>query len=181
MRQIDEPGLHDVESRDKLMTQAMELIKNAKFMGMGCVDAQGTLKLASIGVPYEELSSMLRSFADHIDRDAEKIKEQTKRRVIQECIENLPADRRGKCPGCAETVVLTKPIPPTILQRREGNTPICVCTCGAFLAPWLDDAQTLQLRFLTIEEVAELPDEMRNQLIRARNKLEHYREQRDSE
>jgi hypothetical protein len=46
-----------------------------------------------------------------------------------------------------------------------------VCNCGAFLCPvWAADG-TCSVRLMTIEEVAELPDEVRNRMVAARREL----------
>lgn len=159
------------ETKEALIARVAEIIHGSRVAVMGSVDDSGQLIMTSMGVDPQNIPEILRRFAQHLERDAHV-------EAVRHVVQNMPPDRKGTCPGCEHDVIVTKPIPPKALARKEGLA-VCVCTCGAFLIPYLNDAHQLQLRFMTQEEISELPDEIRNRLVRARREFERMRAAND--
>lgn len=80
----------------------------------------------------------------------------------------------GNCPSCS--VGLMFPREPF----QQAAAKYVVCQCGSFLVPVVEVDKPVTMRCLTIEEVAELPDEVRCNLLRGRREAVE-RAERDAE
>lgn len=70
----------------------------------------------------------------------------------------------GQCPGCGVGVMFAR----DVFEQSTGKPRYIVCQCGSFLVPETPDGGPVQVRCMTIEEVALLPDDVRTQMLRAR-------------
>lgn len=150
-----------------LIERVVEIIRTSHVLVMGSIDDSQQLVMTSMGVDPNHIPDILRRFAEHLEREAHV-------EAVRRAVAEMPADRKGLCPSCDHEVVVTRPIPPKALERTEGFA-VCVCTCGAFLVPYLNDARELQLRLMTQAEIIDLPDDIRNRLVRTRRDFERMR------
>lgn len=183
MKDIDlnEPGLHDAESVENLLRKTIEIVKSAKIMVLGCIDSEGHLRFATIGLDYNDIPATLRNFASHIERDRQLAEDNSRMEYIREQVAKMPNDRKGTCPQCGELVILLREIPKEAMRKDGTKHACCVCSCGAFLVPSSDESGALALRYMSDEEIIALPDQIRIQMMRARKhflELRSNREQR---
>ena len=159
------------ENREALIARVTELIRGGRVVVMGVIDAEQHLVISSMGIDPRGIPQALRYFADHVEREEAE-------QEVRKAVDELPPERRGTCPGCEQPVVVTKPIPAKALLRTGGHA-LCVCTCGAFLVPSLGEGGNLQLRFMTDTEIADLPDGVRNGMLRVRREFQELQRQSD--
>jgi hypothetical protein len=159
--------------KEKLIARVSEMLRNGRAMVLGVLSEDQRLVISSMGLDPKRIPEVLRHFAEHVEREEHQQR-------VAEAIQAVPPDRKAECPGCSQNVFVTTPIPPRMLRGDEGTRAICVCTCGAFLVPYLGD-ERLQLRFMTEEEIVDLPDEIRNRIVRARREFERLRAQHEQE
>lgn len=151
-------------SRDDLIVRMAELVRDAKVMCMGTVDKAGKLCVTSIGIRHGSIPIILRAFADHVES------EQPDELESNEPPRSYP---RGVCPCCQRDVAVDPASHEAITAPNTYS--ILVCVCGAFVIPNMVAEGAVQFRLITAEEIAELPDDVRIELIRRRKYLEERR------
>lgn len=156
------------ETREQMLESVYKLIREARIFVVAAVGSDDKLAISSLGVSTRRIPEMLRDFADHIDRDH-------RQSFGLEILDQLPPDRKATCPCCSHEVFVTREIPGEFMASGHA---MCICMCGAFLVPSRGECGSLLLRLVTDEEIAELPDQVRNDMIRTRRQLEDARPKR---
>lgn len=146
-----------VKSVAALKERVSNLIDSAPIFVGASIDENRHATFSSMGIEPDAIPKLLRKLADHL--------EQAGRAAFED---QIPKDRKGYCPACQSPVMLVTPIPEEALQRSENKRAMCVCTCGAFLVPSRAPSGEIGLRLVTLEEIAELPDSIRNDMLRTR-------------
>lgn len=162
------PGVFSVNNKEELLLRLTQMLEGAQMMVMGTIDNSNRLMIGTLGLDKDQIALAFRHIAQHVERDHAM-------QSARERLNAIPTNCKGSCPQCGQLVVLVKDIPEAMMTTPNHQA-ICVCACGAFLLPSLDEARQLLLRFLTIEEIAELPDDIRMELIRTRNSLMRHKE-----
>lgn len=158
--------------REQLIEQVIKMIRSAKLFVMGTIGPDEHMIVSSMGCKPERVPDVFRMMAAHVEREEHVTR-------LHQAVEQLPNDRKGMCPGCQQCVIVTTPIPLDAIALDSSKRALCVCTCGAFLVPYFDGERRLHLRFMTEAEVIEMPDDVRNQLLRVRRDFERLRAQRE--
>ena len=131
---------------------------DAKGIMIVMLDDENDIGIGTNGFAPEQLPTMLR-FLSKVVRA--RLDGHKPIHVRDEDIVNA-----GECPSC--NVGLMFPRGPFM----ESKNKYVVCQCGSFLIPVIAADSTVSVRCLTIDEVAELPDEIRNNLLRSRREQE---------
>lgn len=156
------------ETREQMLERVYKMIREARIFVVAAVGRDDRLAISSLGVSTGRIPEILRDFADHIDGEHRES-------VADKMLEQLPPDRKATCPCCAHQVFVTREIPGRMMAIGHA---MCVCMCGAFLVPSRGESGSLLLRLVTDEEIAALPDQIRNDMIRTRRELEDARSKR---
>jgi len=170
------------ELDDASIGDVFEIIKRARYMIVCTVDESERLCVVRKGISELSLPDAMRYYAEVLEKMQESERaEQTAAQTAEEYFNATPTHLKAMCPGCGVPVVLVTPLPPPEVMARPNVKARCVCTCGAFLVPFYEAPQVLAMRMMTIEEIAELPDEVRNRMLHLRRRFagaEARREQR---
>lgn len=141
-------------------------VRNANHMILVCVDNEDRLVVIRKGIAEGEVPNAMRHLAQAIE-DIEETERRAK--AAEEFFESAPPDHKAICPGCEAPVILVTPLPPPEVLAQPNVTARCVCNCGSFLVPYYVDG-ALALRLMTVEEIADTPDEIRNTMLSHRRR-----------
>lgn len=152
---------------EEQVARCIAMLRSAKYVVMCCLDSDDEMTVIRKGIPEEMLPAALRHFADSL---AGVIAEQ----MVKQAVEAVPDSHKGRCPSCAEQVVMLPTDDGENIRMVKGRRARAVCTCGAFLLPTVLDDGGLGLRLMTMEEIAALTDEQRNQMLSVRRRYAGY-------
>lgn len=157
-------------SNDEQIAEIIGYIKSARHLILTCVDEEQRLIVVRKGIAELELPDAMRHFAGALE---EMQREERAAQVVEaaeQLFESAPPERKALCPGCEAPVVLMTPLPPPEVMRKPNVKARCVCSCGSFLVPYYI-GNSLALRLMSVEEIAETPDEIRNNMLAIRRRM----------
>jgi len=165
-----------MDTLDEWIAATVALIRSTEQVLLATVDSDGCLAISTRGFDSRDVPDALRSMANALERDAmkaRKAKMDEKMELMATAVAahkvwaETPAERKALCPACAKPVILMHENIEEVIGKPS------VCTCGAFLMTLKNDAGKIDLRLLTSDEIADLPDESRMRLAAARK---HFQE-----
>ncbi len=153
---------------EEQLAQVFDIIRKCRYMILTCIDKADQLVVIRKAIPEQALPDAMRYYADMLEKMQQH---EAAEALAATVLETTPPDRKSVCPACNAPVILVASLPPPEMMANPDVRARCVCTCGSFLVPYYDESGALALRIMSIEEIAELPDEVRNRMISVRNDL----------
>lgn len=158
------------EERGTLSTLATMIKKRLECEGAVVIirTKDGDLGLGTAGMPPHAVPPMLRFVARFIKQRA------TGQPMAGVVVQARDVVNAGRCPSCDMDLMFPQKIFDPMHARKA-----VVCQCGSFLTPIIEGT-AVTVRLMTIDEVADLPDDVRNEMLQAR-RVAAQREEDDDE